>query len=219
MILYVFYCIFRFRVVSYNILADLYCDSDFSRQELYPYCPPYALNIDYRKLLIVKELLGYNADIICLQEVDRKVFVNDLEPVFSNLDYESNFSLKGGLVAEGLACFYNATRFKLIDTTRIILAEHINKDPLFTDLWAKVEQNDKLSERILNRTTAVQTTTLQSKEHNEIVLIANTHLYFHPDADHIRLLQCGFILKYLEDVHRKIKEKVNISHVLQVKLG
>lgn len=52
------YYIFRFRVVSYNILADLYCDSDFSRQELYPYCPPYALNIDYRKLLFIKELLG-----------------------------------------------------------------------------------------------------------------------------------------------------------------
>lgn len=44
--------------MSYNILADLYCDSEFSRHELYPYCPPYALNIDYRKLLIAKELLG-----------------------------------------------------------------------------------------------------------------------------------------------------------------
>lgn len=49
---------FRFRVVSYNILADLYCDSDHTRNELFPYCPAYALHIDYRKLLIVKELLG-----------------------------------------------------------------------------------------------------------------------------------------------------------------
>jgi mRNA deadenylase 3'-5' endonuclease subunit Ccr4 len=50
--------VIRFRIVSYNILADLYADSDVSRTELFPYCPPYALNIDYRKQLILKELLG-----------------------------------------------------------------------------------------------------------------------------------------------------------------
>ena len=29
--------------MSYNILADLYADSDFSREHLFPQCPPYAL--------------------------------------------------------------------------------------------------------------------------------------------------------------------------------
>lgn len=50
--------IFRFRVLTYNILADLYCDSDYSREVLFPYCPPYALAIDYRKQLFLKEILG-----------------------------------------------------------------------------------------------------------------------------------------------------------------
>lgn len=158
---------------------------------------------------------GYNADIICLQEVDRKVFSNDLEPLFSNLDYESTFSLKGGLVAEGLACFFNSNRFKLLDNTRIILAEHINKDPLFADIWEKIEQNSKLSERILNRTTAVQTTTLQSKEYDEVLLIANTHLYFHPDADHIRLLQAGLLMKYVTQVYKELQQKVIVYKVFE----
>lgn len=152
---------------------------------------------------------GYNADIICLQEVDKKIFNNDLEPIFSNLDYDANFSLKGGLVAEGLTCFFNAQRFKLLDSTRIILAEHINKDPLYADLWEKVEQNPQLCERILQRTTAVQTVTLESKEHNEIILIANTHLYFHPDADHIRLLQSGFIMKHIQHVYDGLQKQVS----------
>lgn len=47
-----------FRVVTYNVLADLYADSDFSRTVLYPYCSPYALNMDYRKQLLVKEIRG-----------------------------------------------------------------------------------------------------------------------------------------------------------------
>lgn len=166
------------------------------------------------KFLIVSA--GYNADIICLQEVDRKVFSNDLEPLFSNLDYESTFSLKGGLVAEGLACFFNSNRFKLLDNTRIILAEHINKDPLFADIWEKIEQNSKLSERILNRTTAVQTTTLQSKEYDEVLLIANTHLYFHPDADHIRLLQAGLLMKYVTQVYKELQQKVIVYKVFEL---
>lgn len=102
----------KFRVVSYNILADLYCDSDYTRAVLFPYCPPYALAIDYRKQLILKELIGYNADLICLQEVDKKVYQYDLNPVLSNLNYESVFSLKGGLVAEGVACFYHTSKFR-----------------------------------------------------------------------------------------------------------
>lgn len=49
---------FRFRVITYNILADLYCDSDHTREVLFPYCPPYALAIDYRKQLFIKEIVG-----------------------------------------------------------------------------------------------------------------------------------------------------------------
>ena len=70
----------EFRVVTYNLLADLYADSDFSRTELFPQCPPYALEIGYRKSLFIKELKGYNADIMCLQEVDNKIFDFDLYP-------------------------------------------------------------------------------------------------------------------------------------------
>ncbi len=52
--------------MSYNLLADLYADSDFSRTSLHPQCPPYALAIDYRKQLMLKEVLGFHADIVCL---------------------------------------------------------------------------------------------------------------------------------------------------------
>lgn len=163
-------------------------------------------------------ILGYNADIICLQEVDRRVFTNDLELLFSNLDYESNFTVKGGLVAEGLACFYNSNRFGLLDSTRIVLSEHISTDPIYSDIWEKVQQNTKLCDRILQRTTAVQTLSLASVEHREIVLVANTHLYFHPDADHIRLLQCGLIMKHIQDVYTKLQNEVNCAAFAMFKL-
>lgn len=48
----------RFRVLSYNILADLYAETDVALAELFSYCPRHALKIDYRKQLFVKEILG-----------------------------------------------------------------------------------------------------------------------------------------------------------------
>lgn len=47
-----------FRIICYNILADTYADSDFSKDVLFPYCPQYALDMDYRKQLILKEIIG-----------------------------------------------------------------------------------------------------------------------------------------------------------------
>lgn len=56
--MYVYFCLHSFRVMTYNILADVFADSEFTRTELYPYCAPYALSIDYRKQLLMKEILG-----------------------------------------------------------------------------------------------------------------------------------------------------------------
>uniref|UniRef100_A0A182Q8U7 2',5'-phosphodiesterase 12-like N-terminal domain-containing protein n=1 Tax=Anopheles farauti TaxID=69004 RepID=A0A182Q8U7_9DIPT len=92
----------QFRVVSYNLLAELYSDSDYSRTVLFGYTPPYALEIDYRKQLFVKELLGYRADILCLQEVDTKVFSFDLVPIFRQKGLIGHYKAKRN-VAEGVS--------------------------------------------------------------------------------------------------------------------
>jgi 2',5'-phosphodiesterase len=101
----------QFRIISYNLLADLYADSDYTRTVLFPYCPPYALNIDYRKQLFIKEILGYRGDLICLQEVDAKIFDLDLEPIFRYKHFEGVFQEKGK-TGEGLAIFYDTQIFQ-----------------------------------------------------------------------------------------------------------
>uniref|UniRef100_A0A8C0VWX9 Phosphodiesterase 12 n=1 Tax=Cyanistes caeruleus TaxID=156563 RepID=A0A8C0VWX9_CYACU len=93
------------RAVSYNILADTYAQTEFSRTVLYPYCAPYALEIDYRQNLLKKELAGYSADLICLQEVDKSVFVDSLAPALDAFGLEGLFKIKEKQ-HEGLATFY-----------------------------------------------------------------------------------------------------------------
>ncbi|CAH2104750.1 unnamed protein product [Euphydryas editha] len=197
-----------FRCVSYNILADLYCDSDFTRTVLHPYCPPYALHIDYRKQLILKELKGYNADIICLQEVDFKVFNGSLRTFLGCDGLEGLFYKKGKSVAEGLACFYRKERFKLIGDENIFLATALKNETCLKSIWNGIKDNKPLLERVLDRSTVASATFLQSTENpNEILLVGNTHLYFHPDADHIRLLQGGIVIYWLRDLQKKLKEQ------------
>lgn len=88
----------QFRVVSYNILADPYASTTFAREVLYPYCNPEALNVDYRQCLVVSELLGYHADVMCLQEVGTKVFKQFLLPALQEKGYGGCFQPKSGQV-------------------------------------------------------------------------------------------------------------------------
>jgi 2',5'-phosphodiesterase len=212
--------------VTYNILADLYTDSEYTRKVLHPYCPPYALAIDYRKQLILKELigkivyywltlnmlnivsvaypiifhLGYNADIICLQEVDGKVFDSDLKPIFSSLGFGAEFSKKGGQVSEGMTCLFNTSKFRLVESCSHILAEELPKNPLVNDLWEAVQKNEDLSKRIIDRTTSCHLLVLESLFNGKRIVVANTHLYFHPNADHIRLLQSCVALRLAQNL-------------------
>lgn len=198
----------QFRVVTYNLLADLYADSDYSRSTLFPYCPPYALAIDYRKQLFMKEILGYNGDIVCLQEVDSKIFDLDLQPLLRMSDYVGTFKPKG-LTAEGLATFFNSKKFSLIKNDGINIGENIDKLEIFNELWLRIRNNEQLAKRITERSTAVQVTTIKAIDSSKILIVANTHLYFHPDADHIRLLQMSFCMSYVEHVFQQMKQELN----------
>jgi len=55
---------------------------------------------------------GYNADIICLQEVDKKVFERDLSPRLEEVGMTGLLRLKFGEVHEGSAIFFRNDRFK-----------------------------------------------------------------------------------------------------------
>lgn len=212
----------QFRFMTYNILADLYADSDFSRTVLFKHCPTHALSLDYRRQLLLKEISGYHATIICLQEVDQKEFLRTFEPYLKILGhYEGVFAKKGGQVAEGLATFFEQGEFELIEHHRTLLPSLIIDQPVrdvdhpilnasnldeLNDLLQKlndirefITSNEELKKRFIDRNTVLQTNLLRSKLNpKNFILVANTHLYFAPDADHIRLLQGSLCLKYLE---------------------
>ena len=88
----------QFRVASYNILANVYASSEHARERLYPYCDARALEQEYRQCLLSREILGYRADVISLQEVGAKCFSQFLSPAFHHWGYEGCFHEKAGKV-------------------------------------------------------------------------------------------------------------------------
>ena len=88
----------KFRILSYNILADIYASEPYSRDVLYPYCKPEALEIAYRQCLLGKELPSYNADILCLQEVGARCYSSYLNPLMEHHGYQGCFQRKYGQV-------------------------------------------------------------------------------------------------------------------------
>lgn len=79
----------RFTVLSYNILAELY-----ATQVAFPSSEPHVLLWQYRVQLILRELELYNADIICLQEVQSTSYHEDLLPAMDRLGFDAVFKKK-----------------------------------------------------------------------------------------------------------------------------
>eukprot|EP00075_Anas_platyrhynchos_P034092 XP_027323345.1 2',5'-phosphodiesterase 12 [Anas platyrhynchos] len=188
------------RAVSYNILADTYAQTEFSRTVLYPYCAPYALEIDYRQNLLKKELAGYSADLICLQEVDKSVFVDSLAPALDAFGLEGLFKIKEKQ-HEGLATFYRRDKFSLLSQHDIVFSEALLSDPLHKELCDKLTEYPAVREKVLQRSSVLQVSVLQSAtDPSKKICVANTHLYWHPKGGNIRLIQIAVALSHLKHV-------------------
>ncbi|NWS47562.1 PDE12 phosphodiesterase, partial [Probosciger aterrimus] len=188
------------RAVTYNILADIYAQTEFSRTVLYPYCAPYALELDYRQNLLKKELAGYSADLICLQEVDKSVFVDSLAPALDAFGLEGLFKIKEKQ-HEGLATFYRRDKFSLLSQHDIAFNEALLSDPVHKELRDQLAKYPLVQEKVLQRSSVLQVSVLQStSDPSRKICVANTHLYWHPKGGHIRLIQIAVAFSHIKHV-------------------
>lgn len=104
----------QFSVLCYNILCEKY-----ATERLYGYTPSWALAWDYRKELILTEIVNYDADFICLQEVDTAQFEDYFTKKLAESDYEGIFWPKSRYktmsdqdrrLVDGCATFYKKSK-------------------------------------------------------------------------------------------------------------
>jgi mRNA deadenylase 3'-5' endonuclease subunit Ccr4 len=179
-------------------LADLNAFSTLAQESFYTYCDNAFLVKERRLPLVLHEILQYQADIICLQEVDSSIFRELLKPVLEHRNYQGFYAPKEG-TREGGAMFWSLQAFERVndnDHKKFVIRTLFDTENCLND-WTSMRdiglllgQHKELSLLVREKLGHVlQRVTLTSKASQKQLVAANTHLFFHPMASHIRLLQ------------------------------
>ncbi|CCW66562.1 unnamed protein product [Phytomonas sp. Hart1] len=185
-----------FRVVTYNILHDDYCTSKYSKTHIYPFATDEMLDIENRKMRILQELLMYHSDLICLQECGQKLFKGFLEPALRACGYGAYYRNKTGNSQEGCALFYREVRFEFLEAQTFPL----NWEGLTQDhprLAAQLGAHPEFQEACEKITSIGVGVLLKEVPTGQEVVLGSTHLFYHPNACHIRVLQAYLLLHRL----------------------
>lgn len=181
-------------IVSYNILCDRYATAS-----LYGYTPSSALSWDYRKTLVLREILEHDADILCLQEVDRESFDEFFRRELSLKGYKGVFWPKSraktmseneAKLVDGCATFYRATKYHLLDKQLIDFANTAINRP---DMKG---EHDTFN-RVMPRDHIAVATFLENRLTGSRLMVANAHIFWDPRFADVKLVQVAILLEQL----------------------
>ncbi|KPA82271.1 hypothetical protein ABB37_03379 [Leptomonas pyrrhocoris] len=185
-----------FRVVTYNVLYDDFCTSSSSKAKIYPFATDDILDLENRKVRIAQELLAYHADLVCLQECGRDVFQSFLLPVMRAAGYDGVYMNKCGTVKEGCAFLFRQSRYELVHADSIPL-NYATLAARHVDLAERVGACPELKESLSALTTIGARLVLRDVASNTEMVVGNTHLFYHANACHIRILQAYMLMHWL----------------------
>lgn len=103
--------------------------------------------------------------------------------------------------------------FRMMESKHIVLSTEVQRHKLFSYLWNIIQRNEDLKAMFLRQSTSLQITVLEDKESKRRVIVGNTHLFYHPDADHIRLLQVNMATAYLNMIKRRY---IRVKHLFSI---
>lgn len=192
------------RVLSYNILAEIYSSS-----QTFPDCPSWALAWTYRKRNLIREIEEYDADILCLQEVQADHYENHFVPYFTRKGYQSCYKVKTreamgrkGKI-DGCATIFRANKYVL-------------REKHSTEFNSIAQQRTK-SARALNRCLKGNIgliLILDAVDGSGPVVVANTHLFWDPDLSDVKLFQVDVFLQEIELVVQAHQLTVDVPIII-----
>ncbi|RVW22147.1 Carbon catabolite repressor protein 4-like 1 [Vitis vinifera] len=181
-----------FTVLSYNILSDV-----FATSELYSYCPSWALSWPYRKQNLLREIVGYRADIVCLQEIQSDHFEEFFAPELDKHGYQALYKRKTNEVytgnihtIDGCATFFRRDRFSHVKKYEV----EFNKAA--QSLTDAVDNVALIA--VLEAKFSYQGADIPGKR--QLLCVANTHINVHQELKDVKLWQVHTLLKGLEKI-------------------
>lgn len=208
------------RVMSYNLLADLYVTREADNPIMYNHCPAEFLSRKRRMPMLLNEILVFQPDIICLQEVDSFIFDRFLKPSLKSQGYQGFYSNKASAQLEGCALFWNLACFQRVGEAQM---QTYNLRDLFCNhrsRYSRWDSHDNIEQLLDGKADlgyvvrckigqVLQIVELRPRNRSsnrripERLVIGNTHLFYHPLADHIRVMQAFMVCQQLDSVRRQ----------------
>ncbi|KAI4327922.1 hypothetical protein L6164_020331 [Bauhinia variegata] len=212
---------FRFSLVSYNILAQVYVKSS-----LFPHSPSSCLKWKVRSNAILAVLKNLGADFFCLQEVDE--FDSFYKRSMQELGYSSIYMKRSGQKRDGCGLFYKPDRAELVLEEKIEYNDLVNSiqdqnssnnndqseiqkdvEPKSGPKQNSEDRGDPNDPRVrLKRDCVGILAAFKLKDPSQpVVIVANTHIYWDPEWVDVKLAQVKYLLSRLAQFKRLVSEK------------
>ena len=197
------------RVVSYNLLANQYTSQEDAQERIFAHVGKKWLDAARRAQMLLHEMLSMRADLLLLQEVDEKTFYTLLQPAFEASGYDAVFaakSAKSKSMQEGCAVVYSLAAFeeaqvedKRAVPLRLLLQQ---EDPALDGLFKQHPGLAQMATEKVATTAQFLRLTLKQREGGDSrsIVVANTHLFYHPYADHIRAIQAYAVIREIDRI-------------------
>lgn len=199
-----------FTLMSYNTLCQHYATT-----KLYKYTPSWALEWEFRRNSLKEEILRYNTDLICLQEVETRTYHEFWLPIMESAGYNGFFFCKSrsktmseleSKKVDGCATFFRASKFQLIQKQHL----EYNTVCMGSDRYKKTKD---LFNRFMNKDNIALITYLQHIETGEKIVLVNTHLHWDPAFNDVKALQVGILLEELQSMMKKFQHTNSVDDI------
>ncbi|KAJ3749462.1 Endonuclease/exonuclease/phosphatase [Lentinula detonsa] len=183
-------------VVCYNILCQR-----AATVRLYGYTPSWALSWDYRRELILSEILAHGADFICLQEVDVTSYEDYFLKHLSDAGYESVYWPKSRAktmsnenerrYVDGLATFFRADKYQLIE-------KHLIEFSAVAMQREDFKKTEDMFNRVLGKDHIGTVCAFENRETGSRVMVANVHILWDPRFCDVKLVHVALMVEEVE---------------------
>eukprot|EP00117_Sycon_ciliatum_P012018 scpid51370/ scgid13248/ Protein angel homolog 2 len=201
----------QFSVVSYNILSDNLREQ---HPDLYEECNEKFVTWEHRGPQLIREVVSYDADVICMQEVEKGHFDATLVPGFEQHGFKGFHVARNGDHPDGCATFYRTERFDLIKQQPVEYhrpgSNMLDRDNVALLLLLRSKESKQSA---VDCSSPPDSTTGGEKRDScaagnvdtspcsadggdcgDTVLVANTHLLFNPRRGDVKLAQLMLLM-------------------------
>ncbi|EGF83374.1 hypothetical protein BATDEDRAFT_9186 [Batrachochytrium dendrobatidis JAM81] len=183
-------------IMCYNTLCQKY-----ATPQSYAYTPSWALSWEYRRDLILQDILNYNADIVCLQEIDMGQFEDYFKVQLAHLaDYEGVFYPKSRSKTmneyerrqvDGCATLFKTTKFRMLEKFNAEFQTIAMQRP-------DLRQSQDVLNRVMVKDNIAVMTYLEHIGSGDRLMIANAHLHWDPAYCDVKLIQTAMMIEEVE---------------------